>query len=144
MAKILVVHGLGMNMRGKVQTEIFGTMTMADYEKHINTFASELGVEVEFFHSNIEGEVINKFYEANDADFDGALINPAGYSSGHPGLVTAIAQVGFPTIEVHFSNPARRGGVSEIGRVSVGVVTGFGVFSYYLALRGVLNLLESR
>ena len=85
MAKILVVHGLGMNMRGKVQTEIFGTMTMADYEKHINTFASELGVEVEFFHSNIEGEVINKFYEANDADFDAALINPAGYSSGHPG-----------------------------------------------------------
>ena len=67
MAKILVIHGAGMNMRGKVQTEIFGKMTLPEYDVHIRGYASELGVEIEIFHSNIEGEVINKLYEANDA-----------------------------------------------------------------------------
>ena len=144
MAKILVIHGAGMNMRGKVQTEIFGTMTLTEYDEQIHKYASELGIEVETFHSNIVGEVINKFYEAHDRGFAAALINPAGYSTGQPALVAAIAQVGFPTIEVHISNPARRGGVSEIARVSLGVVTGFGIFGYYLALRGVRDMLDAK
>ncbi|HET6195953.1 MAG TPA: type II 3-dehydroquinate dehydratase, partial [Acetobacteraceae bacterium] len=80
MTKILVIHGAGMNMRGKVQTEIFGPMTLPEYDDRIRGYADELGVEIEIFHSNIEGEVINKLYEANDKGFDGALINPAGYS----------------------------------------------------------------
>ena len=62
MPRILVIHGAGMNMRGKVQTEIFGTMTLPEYDEHIRRYAAELGVEVEIFHSNIEGEVINRFY----------------------------------------------------------------------------------
>ena len=144
MTKVLIVHGAGMNMRGKVQTEIFGPMTLNEYDEHIHKYAAELGIEVEIFHSNIAGEVLNKFYEAHDRGFDAALINPAGYSTGQPALVAAIAQVGFPTIEVHISNPARRGGVSEIARVSHGTMTGFGIFGYYLALRGVRALLEAK
>jgi 3-dehydroquinate dehydratase-2 len=144
MPKVLIVHGAGMNMRGKVQTDVFGTMTLKEYDEHIKKYAAELGLEVELFHSNIEGEVINKFYQAHENGIDAALINPAGYTTGHPALVAAIAQVKFPTIEVHISNPARRGGVSEIARVSRGVVTGFGIFGYYLALRGVRDLLEAK
>lgn len=144
MARVLIVHGAGMNMRGKVQTDIFGTMVLPEYDEHIRKYAAELGIEVEIFHSNIEGEVINKFYEAHEQGMDAALINPAGYSTGHPTLASAISQVGFPTIEVHISNPARRGGVSEIARVSRGVVTGFGIFGYYIALRGVLDILAAR
>jgi 3-dehydroquinate dehydratase-2 len=144
MPKVLIVHGAGMNMRGKVQTDVFGTMTLKEYDEHIKKYAAELGLEVELFHSNIEGEVINKFYQAHENGIDAALINPAGYTTGHPALVAAIAQVKFPTIEVHISNPARRGGVSEITRVSRGVVTGFGIFGYYLALRGVRDLLETK
>ena len=144
MSKVLIVHGAGMNMRGKVQTEIFGTMTLPEYDEQISKYAAELGLEIDIFHSNIAGEVINKFYEAHDHGVDAALINPAGYSTGHPALVAAIAQVGFPTIEVHISNPARRGGVSEIARVSQGVITGFGIFGYYLALRGVRELLAAK
>ena len=144
MPKVLIIHGAGMNMRGKVQTEIFGTMTLPEYDEHIRKYAAELDIEVEIFHSNIVGEVINKFYEAHDRGVDAALINPAGYSTGQPALVAAISQVGFPTIEVHISNPARRGGTSEIARVSLGTVTGFGIFGYYLALRGVRDLLEAK
>ena len=142
MRHVLIVHGAGMNMRGKVQTDIFGTMTLQAYDEQITKYASELGIEVDMFHSNIAGEVINQFYQAHDNGVDAALINPAGYTTGHPALVAAIAQVGFPTIEVHISNPARRGGVSDIARASRGVITGFGIFGYYLALRGVLDILD--
>ena len=135
--KILVVQGAGMNMRGKTQTEIFGTMTLDQYNQHIAEYARELDIEVEIFHSNIEGEVINRLYAANDQGIDGALVNPAGFSRGYPALTAAISQVTFPVIEVHISNPVRRGPVSDTAQVSLGMVTGFGVLGYYLALRGL-------
>ncbi len=144
MPKILVIHGAGMNMRGKVQTEIFGTMTLPEYDERIRGYAAELGLDIEIFHSNIEGEVVNKLYQANDQGFDAALFNPAAFSSGYPALVAAISQVKFPTIEVHISNPVRRGPVSETARVSLGMVTGFGLPGYYLALRGVKDLLAAK
>ena len=138
--KILVIHGAGMNMRGKVQLDVFGPMTLPQYDEHIRKYAAELKIDVEIFHSNIEGEVINKFYEAHEAGVDGAIINPAGYGRGHPALVAAISQVKFPTIELHVSNPARRGSVSEIAPVARGTLTGFGVYGYYLALKGLQDL----
>jgi 3-dehydroquinate dehydratase II len=140
MTKILIIHGAGMNMRGKVQTEIFGTMTLPEYDAQIRKYAAELGIEIDIFHSNIEGEVVNRLYAANDAGFDGAIFNPAGFSRGYPALVAAIGQVKFPTIEVHISNPVRRGPVSDTATVSRGMVTGFGVEGYYLALRGLRGI----
>ena len=76
MAKILIIHGAGMNMRGKVQTELFGPMTLPEYDERIRGYASELGLDIEIFHSNIEGEVINRLYQANDHGFDAAIFNP--------------------------------------------------------------------
>jgi 3-dehydroquinate dehydratase II len=141
MAKILVIHGAGMNMRGKVQTEIFGKMTLPEYDEHIRGYAKELGVDIEIFHSNIEGEVVNKLYDANDRGVDAAIFNPAGFSRGYPALTAAIGQVSFPTIELHISNPIRRGPASDTAAVSLGMVTGFGVAGYYLALRGLRDRL---
>jgi 3-dehydroquinate dehydratase-2 len=140
MTKILVIHGAGMNMRGKVQTEIFGTMTLPEYDSHIRAYAAELEVEIEIFHSNIEGDVVNRLYAANDGDFDAAIFNPAGFSRGYPALTAAIGQVRFPTIEMHISNPMRRGPASDTVAVSRGIVAGFGVAGYYLALRGLRDL----
>jgi 3-dehydroquinate dehydratase-2 len=140
MSKILILHGAGMNMRGKVQTEIFGTMTLPEYDAQIRKYAAELGVEIDIFHSNIEGEVVNRLYAANDEGFAAAIFNPAGFSRGYPALVAAIGQVSFPTIEVHISNPVRRGPVSDTATVSRGIVAGFGVEGYYLALRGLRGL----
>jgi 3-dehydroquinate dehydratase-2 len=140
MRKVLIVHGAGMNMRGKAQIDLFGPMTLPEYDERIRHYASELGMEIDIFHSNVEGEVINKFYQAHDRGVDAAIINPAGYTTGYPALMAAIAQVRFPTIELHISNPARRGRESEVARVCRGVVTGFGVFGYYLALRGIRDM----
>ena len=144
MPKVLIVHGAGMNMRGKVQTEIFGPMTLPEYDEHIRKYAGEVGIEVDIFHSNVEGEVINRFYAAHDRGAHAAIINPAGFTRGYPALAAAIAQVKFPTIELHISNPARRGGVSEIAPVCRGVITGFGIFGYYLALRGLRDMLATK
>jgi len=142
MAKILIIHGAGMNMRGKVQTELFGPMTLPEYDERIRGYASELGLDIEIFHSNIEGEVINRLYQANDHGFDAAIFNPAGFGRGYPALVAAISQVKFPTVELHMSNPVRRGPVSETSTVSQSMVTGFGIVGYYLALRGLRDTLK--
>ena len=97
-------------------------------------------MEVEIFHSNIEGEVINRIYAAHEEGLAGAIINPAAFMIGYPALCAAIEQVSFPVWEIHMSNPARRGRISEVGGVVQGVVTGFGIEGYYLALRGVSKL----
>src|ERR1700751_2843565 len=144
MPKILIVHGAGMNMRGKVQTEIFGPMALPEYDERIRGYAAELGLDIEIFHSNIEGEVINRLYEANDKGFDAALFNPAAFGTGYPAPVPPISQVGFPTIEIPNSNPIRRGPASETARVSHGVVAGFGLPGYYLALRGVRDMIAAK
>lgn len=140
MAKILVIHGAGMNMRGKSQLDIFGPMTLAQYDEQIRKYAAEFGVEVEIFHSNVEGDIVNKLYAAHDAEISGCLLNPAGFTVGYGSLNLAITQVRFPTIEVHMSNPAVRGRISDVGRHTKAVVTGFGIYSYYLALRGLLEI----
>lgn len=142
--KILVVHGAGMSMRGKAQIEIFGPMTLPEYDAKIRAYAAELGVEIEIFHSNIEGEVINRLYAAHDEGIAGAIINPSGYSRGYPALVAAIGNVGYPTIEVHISNPARRGNISEVTSTCLGSVTGFGIAGYALALRGLKDRAEAK
>jgi 3-dehydroquinate dehydratase-2 len=142
--KVLVIHGAGMNMRGKVQIDVFGKMTLPEYDQHIRQYAEELGVSVEIFHSNIEGEIIDKLYESHESGVDAAIINPAGYTTGHPALAAAIAQVKFPTVELHVSNPAKRGVVSDIGRAARCVIAGYGVYGYSLALRGALELAKTK
>ncbi len=143
MAKVLVIHGAGMNMRGKVQIDVFGPKTLSEVEEEISGYAKELGVTVEFFHSNVEGEVMDRLYQAHDEDVDAAIINPAGYTTGHPALVGALRQVRFPTIEVHVTNLAARNVSSNVAPACRGVVMGFGLFGYYLGLKAALSLAES-
>jgi 3-dehydroquinate dehydratase-2 len=142
MTKVLVIQGAGMNMRGKVQIEVFGTSTLDQINQQVTEYGNNLGLDIDIFHSNIEGEVVNVLYDAHDAgDIEAALINPAGYTTSSGPLRAAIAQVKFPVIEVHASNPTSRGTASTIQPVSKGSVYGFGVYGYYLALEGVKNLI---
>ena len=137
MGKVLVIQGAGMNMRGKAQVEIFGPATLAEIDEQVQGYAEGLGMDVELFHSNIEGEVVNALYDAHERDFDAALINPAGFTTGSGPLRGAIAQVKFPVYEVHMSNPTARGTVSQVLPVCKGAVYGFGVYGYRLALEAV-------
>ena len=137
MTKVLVIQGAGMNMRGKAQVEIFGTTTLDQINEQVQGFAEGLGLDLEIFHSNIEGEVVNALYAAHDGDVDAAVINPAGYTTGMGPLRAAIAQVRFPVYEVHASNPPSRGAVSAVQPVCKGSVYGFGIYGYYLALEAI-------
>jgi 3-dehydroquinate dehydratase II len=141
---VLVIHGLGMNMRGKLKREIFGPMTLPEYDRQIEAAARELQLAVEIVQSNAEGEIVNKLYDAAERSFAGAVINPAGFSIGYRGLTVAIEQVGFPVVEVHVSNPANRGIQSDLSKVCRATVTGFGVAGYKLALAGLKEMLAPK
>ena len=140
MGKVLVIQGAGMNMRGKAQLETFGPMTLGEMNEQIVGYAEELGMDVEMFHSNIEGEVINALYAAHDDDYEAWIINPAGYTTTTGPIKAAIAQVKFPMIEVHASNPTARGTVSQIQPVCKGSVYGFGIYGYKLALEAIKQM----
>ena len=142
MTKVLVIQGAGMNMRGKSQLDIFGPTTLEQINEQILGYAEGLGIDVEIYHSNIEGEVVNAIYDAHDRQIDAAVINPAGYTTTTGPLRAAITQVGFPFIEVHASNPTARGTVSNVLPVCKGSVYGFGVYGYYLALEAVKHMCE--
>ena len=142
MTKVLVIQGAGMNMRGKSQLDIFGPTTLDQINEQILGYAEGLGIDVELYHSNIEGEVVNAIYDAHERQIDAAVINPAGYTTTTGPLRAAITQVGFPFIEVHASNPTARGTVSNVLPVCKGSVYGFGVYGYYLALEAVKHMGE--
>lgn len=140
MTKILVIHGAGMNMRGKVGVEVFGPMTLPEYDEKIAGYAKELGVEVKCFHSNIEGEVANAIYEAHDDGTDAIVINPAGFTQGAVILLAALRQVNVPSTEVHITNPTARGGASVVLPACNRSVYGYGIYGYYLAMKGAVEV----
>ena len=109
MTRVLVVHGAGLNMRGKAQIELFGPATLDQMNEQIRGYAEGLGVDLEIFHSNIEGEIVNALYDAHDRDIDGALFNPGGFTTGTGPLSGAIAQLRF------FVSSAAPGPISKHG-----------------------------
>lgn len=140
MTKVLIIQGAGMNMRGKVQVDVFGTATLEHMNDQIKGYADALDIEIEIFHSNIEGEVVNALYDAHEREFSAAVINPAGYTTTTGSLRGAISQVGFPVIEVHVTNPTSRGTVSTVQPVCQASIYGFGLYGYALALEGIKNV----
>ena len=143
MPKILVIQGAGMDMRGKTQIEVYGPATIEQINQQVRDYAKSLSVEVEIFHSNIEGEVINALFRAHEEGVGAAVINPAGYTDSMGPLPRAITQVGFPVIEVHVTNPTTRGIISKVQPVCKGSIYGFGLFGYYLALEAAHSLASS-
>jgi len=134
-----------MNMRGKLDIEKFGPKTLPEYNKEITAFAHELNINVEIFQSNIEGEIINKLYEEHDKKvICGAIFNPAGFTRGYPALVGAVRSVYFPTIEIHISNPAAAGVLSDFASVVKGQILGFSTYGYHLAMEGLKRLVEEK
>ena len=129
-----------MNMRGKVGVEVFGPMTLPEYDEKIAGYAKELGVEVKCFHSNIEGEVANAIYEAHDDGTDAIVINPAGFTQGAVILLAALRQVNVPSTEVHITNPTARGGASVVLPACNRSVYGYGIYGYYLAMKGAVEV----
>ena len=131
-------------MRGKVQVDIFGPMTLPEYDERIRGYAKELGVESRSFTRTSKARSSTGSTPRTIEGFDAAIFNPAAFGTGYPALVAAISQVKFPTVEVHISNPIRRGPASQTAAVSQSVVAGFGIAGYALALRGIRDMLAAK
>lgn len=141
--KILVLNGPNLNLLGAREPQHYGVQTLADIEKMLTDEANALGVEVGFFQSNIEGELVDAIQKAVGV-YDGILLNAAAYTHTSVALRDAIAAVKLPTVEVHLSNVLSREEfrhTSLIGAVCVGSISGFGADSYRLALHGLVNRL---
>ncbi len=140
--KILVIHGPNLNLLGKREPEIYGSLTLDDVNGRIMQLASELGVEVEFFQSNHEGQLVDAIQGAAGR-CQAIVINPGAYTHTSVALRDAVAGTGVPAIETHLSNIHRREEFrkhSYIAGVAAGQICGFGPDSYLLALRAAVGL----
>lgn len=143
--KILVINGVNMNMLGSRETEKYGTMTLKDLEKDLYAFSFELGIDIETFQSNFEGEIVEKIHSAKD-NFDGIVINAGAYTHTSVAIRDAISAVNIPTVEVHMTNIYKREEFrhhSYLAPVCIGQISGFGADSYKLGLKAIKNFLKT-
>jgi 3-dehydroquinate dehydratase-2 len=137
MTKILVLHGPNLNLFGRREPHIYGTMTLADINRKLEALAKELRVSLEIFQSNHEGAIVDKLHECMDVAA-GGMINPAGLTQYGVSVHDAIKAMPFPMIEVHMSNIAAREEWrhhSIIASAVRGTIQGLGFRSYLMALR---------
>lgn len=135
--KVLVINGPNMNLLGKREPEVYGSETLADLEKAIREEAEILGMEVSFFQSNHEGEIIDKIQSAQDENVEALIINPAAFTHYSLAIRDAIKGTGIKAIEVHMSNIYAREQFrkeSVIAPVCKGQISGFGFAGYIAAL----------
>ena len=132
--KVIIINGPNLNLLGKREPEIYGKHTFEDYLKALkNEFPQ---VELDYFQSNIEGEIITKLQETGFS-YDGIILNAGAYTHTSIGIADAIKSITTPVVEVHISNTFSRETfrhTSYISPVAKGIIIGFGLDSYKLAL----------
>jgi 3-dehydroquinate dehydratase-2 len=140
--KFLVLNGINLNMFGKRDPKQYGTTTLAQIDEQLHALGAELGVEVECFQTNFEGEMAERIHRAHGEGVDGVLINAGAWTHYSHGLRDALAILQCPIIEVHMSNIHAREAFrhhSVIAEIARGQIAGFGVDSYLLGLRAAVS-----
>ncbi|MCM2302299.1 MAG: type II 3-dehydroquinate dehydratase [Flavobacteriaceae bacterium] len=139
--KIIIINGPNLNLLGKREPEIYGSIS---FENYFETLKAQFPqVELHYFQSNIEGELINKLQEIGFL-FDGIILNAAAYTHTSIGIGDAVKSIKTPVIEVHISNVTAREPfrhTSFIAPNAVGIIAGFGLNSYNLAVEAFLKML---
>ncbi|MEZ0005708.1 3-dehydroquinate dehydratase-2 [Flavobacterium sp. 28YEA47A] len=133
--KIIIINGPNLNLLGKREPEIYGSQTFEDYFALLK--AEFPTIELHYFQSNIEGEIIDKLHETGFT-FDGIILNAAAYTHTSVGIGDAVKSIPTPVIEVHISNTFSRESFrhqSYISPNAKGIIIGFGLDSYKLALK---------
>jgi 3-dehydroquinate dehydratase-2 len=137
--RILVLHGPNLNLLGRREPEMYGTLPLEEIDRRVADRGAELGVEVRSAQSNLEGELVTLIQEA-EGWADAIVLNPGGYSHTSVAIRDAVTAVGIPTIEVHLTNPLSREPFRHtdvVGGACAGMISGFGWRSYLLALEAV-------
>ncbi|DAB41213.1 MAG TPA: type II 3-dehydroquinate dehydratase [Sulfurovum sp. UBA12169] len=142
--KIVVIQGPNLNMLGVREQNVYGSMKLEDIHAQMKAYADQNKLEIEFFQSNLEGEIVDRIQECL-GDADGIIINPAAYTHTSIAIRDAISAVQIPTIEVHLSNIHQREEfrhVSLTAPVCAGQIVGMGPFGYHLAMIGMKQILS--
>lgn len=142
--KVVVIQGPNLNMLGVRDQQVYGPMRLEQIHAQMKDFAAQSGIEIEFYQSNLEGELVDRIQECY-GDADGIIINPAAYTHTSIAIRDAISAVNIPTIEVHISNIYRREEFrqkSMTAPVCTSSIIGFGPFGYHLAMVGMLQILS--
>jgi len=142
--KIVVIQGPNLNMLGVREQNIYGPMKLEQIHAQMQEVATQNGVEIEFFQSNLEGELVDKIQECY-GDAQGIIINAAAYTHTSIAIRDAISAVSIPTIEVHISNVYRREEFRQknlLAPVCASSIIGFGPFGYHLAMMGMLQIMN--
>lgn len=143
LAKVLVLNGPNLNLLGTREPDIYGQVTLDKINEQLNQLADQLGLDLEFYHSNSEGEIITRIQQSVP-NVKGILINPGAFTHYSLAIRDAISAVGAPCVEVHLSNIYAREEFrrhSVIAPVCLGQVSGFGPLSYLLGLRALAEKL---
>lgn len=141
--KILILHGVNLNMFGRRDQRHYGLATLAAINDALNELAHELGVELEIIQTNHEGEMVERIHRALDENFAGVVINAGAWTHYSYAIADALAILQAPIVETHMSRVFDREDFrkkSVFSPIAAGSVAGFGVESYLLALRGVVAL----
>lgn len=142
--KIVVINGPNLNLLGRREPGVYGTDTLADIERKVREATAELGVELSFVQSNVEGEIINLLHQARyELGVDAVVINPGAYTHYSIAIRDAIAAIEIPVIEVHLSNiharePFRH--TSVVAAVCKGRIEGLGWRGYAAAVRVLASM----
>ncbi len=142
--KIVVIQGPNLNMLGIREQQIYGPMKLEQIHAQMKDVATQNSVEIEFFQSNLEGEMVDKIQECY-GEAHGIIINAAAYTHTSVAIRDAIAAVGLPAIEVHISNIHRREEFRKdnmIAPVCTSSIVGFGPFGYHLAMMGMFQIMS--
>lgn len=136
--KIIIINGPNLNLLGKREPEVYGSKSFEDYLETLRTIFPD--VTIDYYQSNVEGEIIDKLQEVGFS-YDGIVLNAASYTHTSVGIGDAVKAIESPVVEVHISNTMKREEYRHISYVSPGakgVILGFGLKSYELALRSFL------
>ncbi len=142
--KIVVIQGPNLNMLGLREQNIYGPMKLDDIHAQMKSFAEQNNVEIEFFQSNLEGEIVDRLQEGL-GDANGVMISPAAYTHTSIAIRDAISAIQIPTVEVHISNIHQR---EEFRHTSItapvcsGQIVGFGPFGYHLAMLSIIQIMN--
>ena len=142
--KIAVIQGPNLNMLGVREQNIYGHMSLEQVHEQLKGAAEQNGLEIEFFQSNLEGEIVDKIQECLGT-VDGILINPAAYSHTSIAIRDAISAVAMPTVEVHISNIYKREEFRQNSMTAgacTGTISGFGPFGYHMGLIALIQILN--
>ena len=145
MKKVLVIHGPNLNLLGKREENIYGKMSLEDIDNSLKEKAKALGLGIDFFQSNHEGDIVQGIQDAEEKGFSAILINPAAYTHTSVALRDAISAIEIPVVESHISNIYAREEfrhTSLIAPVAAGQIAGFGLHSYILGLEAIAELIK--